>query len=130
MNQKLAQTGLRLALGTAFLSAVGTRLGVWDWQSGHWPKFVKACGQVNWFLPAALIPAVAVAATVCETTFGLLLVIGWQVRSAAYGSAGLLMLFALAMASGDLQSPFDYSVFSASMGALLLATTYDPGRTK
>jgi uncharacterized membrane protein YphA (DoxX/SURF4 family) len=85
---------------------------------------------VNWYLPARLIPAVAVMATTFELTFGLALVAGWRVRWAAYGSAALLMMFALAMASGDAKSPFDYSVFTASMGALLLGSTDQMEKTK
>ena len=41
----------------------------------------------------------------------------------ALASAGLLLIFALAMAlSLGIKSPLDYSVFSASAAALLLAT--------
>ena len=76
---------------------------------------------MNWYLPPALVPFVAIVATVFETTFGLALLLGWQVRRAAYGSAILLALFALAMFSGNPKSPFDYSVFTAAFGALLLA---------
>jgi uncharacterized membrane protein YphA (DoxX/SURF4 family) len=68
-----------------------------------------------------LVPATAIAATTLEIAFGCLLVAGWQVRRAALGSFGLLTVFALAMASGDPKSPFDYSVFTAAFGALLLA---------
>ena len=32
--------------------------------------------QLNWFLPAAMIPVLATIATVAETLFGLLLVFG------------------------------------------------------
>jgi uncharacterized membrane protein YphA (DoxX/SURF4 family) len=117
----VALTGLRIALGTAFLSAVASRLGLWGKYGGDWGRFVKYAGEVNWYLPAALVPAVAVLATLFETTFGVLLVSGWQVRRAAAGSAVLLTLFALAMFSGDPKSPFDYSVFTAAFGALTLA---------
>jgi putative oxidoreductase len=92
---------------------------------GDWAHFVKYAGEVNWYLPAALVPAVAVLATVFETTFGVLLVSGWQVRRAAAGSAALLMLFALAMFSRDPKSPFDYSVFTAAFGALTLVAHAD-----
>jgi hypothetical protein len=44
------------------------------------------------------------------------------VRLAAFGSAILLALFATAMAiSTGIKPPLDYSVFSASAAALLLA---------
>jgi uncharacterized membrane protein YphA (DoxX/SURF4 family) len=117
----VALTGLRIALGTAFLSAVAGRLGLWGKYGGHWAGFLKYTGEVNWFLPSSLIPAVAVSATVFETAFGVALVAGWQVRRMAAGAAGLLTLFALAMFSADPKSPFDYSVFTAAFGALTLA---------
>jgi putative oxidoreductase len=120
--RSIALTGLRLALATAFLSSVAGRLGLWGSYGSGWAGFVKYAGSVNWYLPAAAIPAVAITATVLETTFGLLLLIGWQVRYVATGSAVLLTLFALAMFSGNPKSPFDYSVFTAAFGALCLAT--------
>jgi putative oxidoreductase len=119
----LARTGLRLALGTAFLSAVASRLGLWGHYGSDWASFLKLAAQVNWYLPASLIPTIALASTALELTFGCLLVFGWRVRWVAFASAGLLLLFALAMASGDPKSPFDYSVFTAAFGALTLATT-------
>jgi putative oxidoreductase len=120
---RFARTGLRLALGTAYLSAVASRFGLWGSRGGNWTGFLKYAAEVNWYLPPQFIPAVAVLATVLETAFGLALVAGWRVRWAAFGSAALLLIFALAMASGDPKSPFDYSVFTASMGALLLGCT-------
>jgi uncharacterized membrane protein YphA (DoxX/SURF4 family) len=91
---------------------VASRLGLWGKYGGDWARFVKYAGEVNWYLPAAMVPAVAVVATVFEAAFGLSLVSGWQVRRAAAGSAALLMLFALAMFSGDPKSPFDYSALT------------------
>jgi uncharacterized membrane protein YphA (DoxX/SURF4 family) len=130
MNERLGRLGLRLAQGTAFLSAVASRFGLWGARSGHWSGLLKYAAEVNWFLPSGMIPAVAVASTTLELAFGLALVVGWKVRWAAYGSAALLMLFALAMGSGDAKSPFDYSVFTASMGALLLGSTDRKEETK
>jgi putative oxidoreductase len=104
--------------------------GLWGARSAHWSGFLKYAAEVNWYLPANLIPAVAVVSTACELGFGLALVGGWRVRWAAYGRAALLMMCALAMASGDPKSPFDYSVFTASMGALLLGCTARKEETK
>ncbi len=120
--RRIALTGLRLALATAFLSSVAGRLGLWGSYGSDWAGFVKYTGSVNWYLPAAAIPAIAITATVLETTFGLMLLTGWQLRRAATGSAILLTLFALAMFSGNPKSPFDYSVFTAAFGALCLGT--------
>jgi putative oxidoreductase len=125
---RIALIGLRWSLGTAFLSAVASRLGLLGSAGGDWQSFLKYAAQVNWYLPPKLVPVVAIATTVLESTFGCLLIVGWQVRYAAFGSAGLLAMFALAMASGEPRSPFDYSVFTAAFGALTLATTYE--RTK
>jgi uncharacterized membrane protein YphA (DoxX/SURF4 family) len=127
---RVARTGLRWALGLSFLSAVASRLGLWGHWGGNWNGFLKYAGEVNWYLPASLIPPVAIVSTAFEATFGCLLIIGWQIRWAAFGSAGLLTLFALAMASGDPKSPFDYSVFTAAFGALTLAANYPTGETK
>jgi thiosulfate dehydrogenase (quinone) large subunit len=119
---------LRLALGTTFLAAVTDRFGVWgapgapnvSW--GDFPHFLRYAAQVNALLPPALIPLIAWLATVLETLLGLALVVGVQTRLAALASAGLLGLFALAMTvSMGVKSALNYSVFSASAGALLLA---------
>jgi len=119
--QAFALTGLRLALATAFLSSVAGRFGLWGKYGSGWVKFVAYAGSVNWYLPVSMVRPVAITATIFETAFGLALLVGFQTRNAALGSAGLLTLFALAMFSGDPKSPFDYSVFTAAFGALTLA---------
>jgi putative oxidoreductase len=118
----IAITGLRVALGTAFLSAVAGRLGLWGKYGSSWENFLRYTESVNWYLPVAVVPAVAILATVLETCFGVALLVGWQTRKAALGSSVLLTLFAVAMFSGNPKSPFDYSVFTAAFGALTLAT--------
>jgi putative oxidoreductase len=114
----------RLAIGAAFLSAVASRFGIWDGTPGlsRFPGFVQYTAEVNAFMPTAVIPYLAWAATVAETSLGLALIAGLRVRWTALASAGLLALFGTAMAiSLGPKSPLDYSVFSASAGALLLA---------
>ena len=114
----------RLALGASFLSAVAGRFGVWDRtvDCAHFQRFIAYTGQVNAFMPASTIPFLAWAATVAEITCGVTLITGFYLRWAAVASAALLAMFALAMAfSLGAKSPLDYSVFSASAGALLLA---------
>ena len=121
---RVAQTGLRLALGTAFLSAVASRLGFWGSLSGGWEPFLKYAAQLNWYLPASLAPVAGVVSTALESVFGLMLIVGWRVRLAAFGSAALLTVFALSMATGEnLKSPFDYSVFTAAFAALGLGAS-------
>jgi len=115
----------RIALGAAFLSAVADRLGLWGkygaW--GNFAKFTEYTGQVNSFMPAFMIPFLAWAATAAELTLGIALIVGIWPRWVALGATTLLLLFGSAMAiSFGIKSPLDYSVFSASAAALLLAS--------
>jgi uncharacterized membrane protein YphA (DoxX/SURF4 family) len=118
---------LRLPLAFAFLDAVADRLGLLGaagapgvaW--GDFRHFIAYTAQVNSFLPSAVIPAVAVLATICETTFGLGLLFGVGIPYMAMGAAGLLFLFATAMIiSGS--SQFAYGVYLMAAGALALST--------
>lgn len=114
----------RLALGAAFLSAVGGRFGVWDGSLdyGRFDAFIARTAEVNAFMPAFTIPFLAWAATVCESFLGVALILGLWPRWVALGSALLLTLFATAMAiSLGIKAPLDSSVYSAAAGALLLA---------
>lgn len=118
----------RVALGAAFLSAVAARFGWWFDRGPHpFAQFIRYTGEVNSFLPAATYPALAVAATIAETTLGVMLIAGVRVRWTAMASAILLAVFGAAMAiSFGVKSPLDYSVFSASAGALLLGLNGAP----
>jgi uncharacterized membrane protein YphA (DoxX/SURF4 family) len=114
----------RLALGAAFLSAVAARFGLWDGTISleHFARFTRYTAEVNSFMPAATAPFLAWCATVAELTLGIALVAGFRLRLAAIGAAGLLALFGAAMAmSFGFKEPLDYSVFSASAAALLIA---------
>jgi uncharacterized membrane protein YphA (DoxX/SURF4 family) len=122
--ERVAMVYARVALGTAFLSAVAGRFGIWDrsvdW--AHFERFINRTAEVNAFMPAFTIPFLAWAATVAEITCGLALIVGFQLRWAALASAILLFFFATAMTiSLGVKPPLDYSVFSASAGALLLS---------
>lgn len=116
---------LRLAIGVSFLSGIADRFGLYRGRNigyGNFEGFVQYTAKVNSFMPRSTIPFLAWAATVAEFSFGLALVIGLWVRWAAVGSGLLLILFGTAMAiSFGIKSPLDYSVFSASAGALVLA---------
>jgi putative oxidoreductase len=123
--QRLATFYARFALGAAFLSAVAARFGFWGENTGpdSFKHFIEYTGEVNSFMPAFTVPFLAWAATVLETCLGLALVLGIWPRVVAPAAAGVLALFGTAMAiSFGLKSPLDYSVFSASAAALLLAT--------
>ncbi len=121
--KRLALLYLRLALGAAFLSGIADRFGLYGKNVGYgdFNGFMRYTAQVISFLPTSTIPFRAWAATIAEFVFGVMLVAGIWLRWAAFGSAVLLLLFAIAMAiSFGIKSPLDYSVFTASAGALVL----------
>jgi len=123
----------RLALGSAFLSAVAARFGLWHGRLDvkHFASFLEYAGEVLSFMPKASIPFLAWSATVCETSLGILLILGLWPRWVSTAAAVLLAMFGTAMAiSFGLQSPMDYSVFSASSAAILLASHASRQRTK
>jgi len=114
----------RIALGGAFLSAVASRFGIWDGNVGldHFAGFTRYTAEVNSFMPAVTIPFLAWTATAAELSLGVALIAGLRLRWVALGAALLLALFGAAMAiSFGIKEPLDYSVFSASAAALLLA---------
>lgn len=114
----------RFAVGGAFLSAVASRFGLWDRTVDlkHFANFLEYAGQVLSFMPKASVPYLAVAATTCETLLGILLIVGAWPRWVSLASAILLALFGTSMAiSLGPESPMDYSVYSASSAAALLA---------
>jgi uncharacterized membrane protein YphA (DoxX/SURF4 family) len=118
----------RVAIGAAFLSAVAGRFGLWGghfrWES--FGRFIQRTAELNGYAPAELVPILAWGATILETTFGIALILGIATRWVALGTAVLLAWFATAMAVyTGVKSPLDYSVFSASAGALLLALAED-----
>lgn len=122
---------LRIALGASFLSAVADRFGLWggfgqpDVAWGSFARFVAYTATLNWFLPKAMIPALAIIATCSEVLLGLCLVVGWQTRVAAWGAGILLTTFAITMAAAlGFKAPLDFSVFSAAGGAFLLASCW------
>ncbi|MFX1704858.1 TQO small subunit DoxD [Chitinophaga sp. CC14] len=121
--QHIASLLLRLALATGFLSAVASRLGLWGQQSSGWEKFLQYTAQVNSFAPKKMIPALAVTSTILETLLGILLLLGFKTSLAATGAMILTCLFAVSMTySFGLKEPLDYSVFTFSAAAFLLAT--------
>ncbi len=123
INQNTASFFLRLALGAGFLSAVASRLGLWGKYSSGWTHFVTYTAEVNSFAPKSFASPTAIVSTVLESTLGLLLVLGYKTKYAAMGAAVLTLIFACAMAySSGIKEPLDYSVFSFSAGAWLLAT--------
>lgn len=118
---------MRLPISIAFLEAVADRLGFLgphgapgvSW--GDFAHFVRYTGEVNSFMPHGAIFFLAVAATICETLFGLTLLFGVRIPLAAVGSAALLFLFATAMTISGF-SQFSYGVYLLAAGALALST--------
>lgn len=121
-------TATRLLIGLAFLENVIDRLGLIgppgapgvSW--GDFPHFIAYTAQVNAFAPAAIIPALAVVATIAEGTFGVTMLAGARVRLASAGSALLFFTFATAMVLSGL-SEMQYGVYLMSIAAWALATT-------
>jgi uncharacterized membrane protein YphA (DoxX/SURF4 family) len=114
----------RIALGAAFLSGIASRFGLYGKNVGYgnFANFVRYTAEVNSFMPTFTIPFLAWAATAAEFVLGIALILGVWPRTVALGSALLLALFGIAMAiSFGIRSPLDYSVFSASATAVLLA---------
>lgn len=123
--RKLAFLYARVTLGIGFLSGIADRFGLWRGRNvgyGNFDGFIAYTAKVNSFMPASSIPLLAWAATAAELVLGVLLLIGIWPRWTALSSAVLLVLFGTAMAiSFGAKSPLDYSVFSASAAAILLA---------
>ena len=124
-RKKLALLYVRITLGIGFLSGVADRFGLWRGRNvgyGNFDGFISYTAKVNSFMPAFSIPFLAWAATVAELVLGVLLLSGLWLRWTGFASALLLILFGTAMAiSFGAKSPLDYSVFSASAAAILLA---------
>lgn len=124
-----AQLFLRIALGLAFLSAVLDRIG-WLGAAGqaniawgNWASFQDYTHTLLPFFSKPLSDIMGMAATLAEALFGLLLIIGYQTKMTAIGSFLLLLSFGLMMTiTLGLKAPLNYSVFSASAGALLLVS--------
>lgn len=123
--KRLALLYARFALGASFLSGIADRFGLYGGRNvgyGDFAGFLRYTAKVNSFMPASTIPFLGWSATLFEFVFGVLLVLGLWTRWVALGAAVLLVLFGTAMAiSFGIKAPLDYSVFSASACAALLA---------
>ena len=84
--------------------------------------FAAFTGQLNWFLPASLVPLVAWVDTVLEAVVGVTLTVGVQLRLSAIVGGVLLLLYAITMTFAlGAEAPLNYSVWSASAGAFAIA---------
>lgn len=125
MKLRFIKLFLRIALATAFFSAVADRLGLWAsnisaW--GDWATFLDYTQMINPWAPESLIPTLGFLATAAELIFGICLLIGFRTEFFARLSGYLLLIFGLAMAvSVGIKKTFDYSVFTASAAAFALS---------
>jgi hypothetical protein len=94
---------LRIFIGVAFVGAVCDRFGLFgragtpgiSW--GDFQHFTAYTRQVNSFLPASLIPSLAVLESVIEGGLGVSMLLGLRSRAASFGSAALLSCLGSAM---------------------------------
>lgn len=117
---------LRLALGTAFLSAVADRFGFWPTEIsvwGNWNSFVAYTGILNPWCPESALNILAWTATIAEIALGLALILGLKTELSAKLSGVLLLIFALSMTfATHVKGAFDFSVFTVSAAAFTLST--------
>jgi uncharacterized membrane protein YphA (DoxX/SURF4 family) len=127
-----ARAALRIALGATFLCAVGARLGLWGRNAGHFARafesFREYVQELNPWVPASLLTAMAVLVTLLEAGLGVALVAGLRTRATSAAAGVLLTVFAVAMSAfTGVKSAFDYSVWSAAMGAFFLSSASAEG---
>jgi uncharacterized membrane protein YphA (DoxX/SURF4 family) len=128
-NYMFPSAFLRAALACSYLWEVADRMGILGAHGqphvgwGDWSHFMEYAHQTMAFMPHSLVPVFAVIATICEGTFGLMLLTGLFTRVAAIGSCLLSLTFGLSMAlSFGIESPLGYSVFTVSAASLVLAS--------
>jgi len=127
---RYASLYLRIALAAAFLTSVTDRFGLWGPSGtmnvalGDMTHFMAYTGKLNPWFPSGVIPVVARFVTVAETLLALALLSGFHTRMSAQLSGWLLLGFGIGMTAGTgIKSTLNASVFSASAGAFLLATS-------
>lgn len=119
---RVVRVALRLSLAAAFLSAVADRFGWWKpLGQGSWGSMASFADYTHQLVPFAsgwLLTVIVWAATVTETTLGILLLTGWRPRLIGALTCLVLMVFGTAMAVAfGVASPLSYSVFSAASAA-------------
>ena len=104
----------RVAIASAFLLALWNRFD-------NFSGFIRYAGLVLSFMPAPVVPRLAVIATICEVGLCVSMFFGFKTRWASAGSAILLFMFATSMVVSGL-SQFDWAVYVLAAGAFMLAT--------
>lgn len=129
-NSKLSQLFVRVAVSTAFLSAVADRLGFWgppgspnvSW--GDWEHFLKYSNKLNFYASPGIGEMLAIAATSLEVILGFLLLVGYKTRTSALLSGILLVLFGISMTMAlGIKTTFNYSVWIGAGACFLLAAS-------
>jgi len=127
--EQFSQLFLRLAIATAFFSAVMDRFGMWgppgspnaSW--GDWENFMAYSNAINSFAPPVIGSFLAIVATILEIVLGVMLLVGYKTRLAAFSSGVLLALFGIPMVFAfGIKPTFTYSVWIGAGAALLLAS--------
>jgi len=114
---------LRLALAVTYISAYSGRINLFGGHPDGWKNFIKYAADVNSYAPESAKPFLAVAATILEIAFSILLLIGFKTRQVAIASGTLTFIFAMAMTySFGIKEPLDYGVFVNFSAAFLLAS--------
>jgi putative oxidoreductase len=104
----------RVTIASAFLWAL------WD-RFNNFSRFIRYAGRVLSFMPAGVVPTLAVIATACEVGLCVAMFFGFKTRWASAGSAILLFMFATSMVISGL-SQFGWAVYVLATGAFVLAT--------
>jgi len=124
-----AQALLRFSLGAGFILPVLDRIGLLGapgnvhvtW--GNWTNFVDYTHSLMPYVSAQMAAFFGLVATIGEALCGIMLIVGYKIKLAAYGSFVLTLVFALSMLFFiQYRAPFDYSVFVVSFSSLLLAS--------
>lgn len=125
----LASLYLRVALGLTFLYSVADRFGLLggpgmngvSW--GTFSRFTAYVAILNWYAPRWSTAELAWGDTALELALGLTLIVGLRTKVSAWISACLLLVFALTISiATGIGGAFQYSVLTASAGAMMLAT--------
>lgn len=89
---------------------------------GNFENFTIYTGEVNSFVPAAFIPALAAIESLFEGVLGLTMLVGAFLRVTLPASSVLLFLFGIAMTlSLGITSQFAFAVFVLATGTWVLA---------
>ena len=104
----------RVTIASAFVLALWNRFG-------NFSRFIRYAALVLSFMPAAVVPFLAVIATACEVGLCIAMFFGLKTRWASAGSGILLFTFASSMVISGL-SQFEWAVYVLAAGAFVLAT--------